>query len=61
MAERSKTAARKASYLSARESRRISRENGESPGNLKSGNNRRKVPESTYTSVMRDSGNVVEV
>ncbi|MCD7744652.1 MAG: ABC transporter ATP-binding protein [Lachnospiraceae bacterium] len=47
-------------YLSAKESRRISRENRKITDEFEKKRKRRHVPESEYTTQMRDPGNVVE-
>ena len=47
-------------YLSARESRRISRENRRITNAYEKQRKRRNVPESEYTTVMRDPNNAVE-
>ncbi|MDD6033537.1 MAG: ABC transporter ATP-binding protein [Oscillospiraceae bacterium] len=47
-------------YISARESRRISRENRRITSELEKRRNRKKVDPSEYTTTMRDSRNVVE-
>ena len=48
------------SYISARESRRISKENVRITRKLDKRLSRKHVPESEYLTTMRDSGNVVE-
>ena len=48
------------SYISAKESRRISRENIKITKKLDKRLSRKHVPESEYLTTMRDSGNVVE-
>jgi len=48
------------SYISARESRRISKENIKITRKLDKRLTRKHVPESEYTTTMRDKGNVVE-
>jgi len=55
-----KKSIRKANYLSAQESRRISRENRRITDQYERQNKRRNVPESEYLVQMRDPGNVVE-
>ena len=52
--------ANKEGYLSARESRRISRENRRITNELEKKRRRKKVPESEYLTQMRDSRNAVE-
>ena len=47
-------------YLSAKEVRRISRENRKATNAFEKQNKRKNVPESEYVSQMRDPGNVVE-
>jgi len=51
---------KKASYLSAKESRRISRENRKATNALEKKRKRKNVPESEYLTQMRDSKNAVE-
>ncbi len=51
---------KKASYLSAKESRRISRENRKATSVLEKKRKRKNVPESEYLTQMRDSNNAVE-
>lgn len=51
---------KKANYLSARESARISRENRKITDALEKKKKRRNVPESEYLTKMRDPSNVVE-
>ena len=48
-------------YLSARESRRISRQNREITDKLEKQHKRKHVPESEYTTRMDDSANVLEI
>ena len=48
-------------YLSARESRRISRENRRITNKFEKQHKRRNVPESEYLTSMRDPNNVVEI
>ena len=47
-------------YLSARESRRISRENRRITNAYEKQRKRRNVPEAEYTTAMRDPNNAVE-
>lgn len=47
-------------HLTARESSRISRENRRITNEIEKKRNRRNVPKSEYTAVMRDPNNVVE-
>ena len=47
-------------YISARESRRITRENRKITGAMEKRRNRKDVPESEYLTAMRDPANVVE-
>lgn len=47
-------------YLSAKESRRISRENRRITGAFEKKRNRKNVPESEYITTMKDPGNAVE-
>ena len=55
-----KKESRRANYISARESRRISRENRRITAELEKKLNRKHVPESEYLCQMRDPANVVE-
>ena len=55
-----KSGERRANYITARESRRISRENRRVTDQLERRLNRRHVPESEYLCQMRDPRNVVE-
>ena len=55
-----KSDAQKANYISARESRRISRANKKTTDAIEKQRNRRNVPESEYLTTMRDPKNVVE-
>ena len=48
-------------YLSARESRRISRENRKITDVYEKQHKRKNVPESEYTTKMHDDGNVLEI
>ena len=48
-------------YLSAKESRRISRENRKITNELEKKRKRKNVPESEYTTTMKDSNNVLEI
>lgn len=48
-------------YLSAKESRRISRENRKITSELEKKRKRKNVPESEYTTTMKDSNNVLEI
>ncbi len=48
-------------YLSAKESRRISRENRKITNNLEKQRNRKNVPESEYLTKMHDPANVLEI
>lgn len=48
-------------YLSAKESRRISRENRKITDVFEEQHKRKNVPESEYTTTMKDSGNVLEI
>lgn len=47
-------------YLSARESRRISKENRRTTNELEKKRKRKNVPESEYTTTMHDPNNAVE-
>ena len=47
-------------YISAREARRISKENRRITGAIEKQRERRNVPREEYTAVMRDPGNIVE-
>lgn len=58
--KQAKKDARKANYLSAREVRRISRENRKTTEEFEKERKRKNVPESEYLSEMKDSNNVVE-
>ena len=51
---------KKASYLSAKESRRISKENRKITNAFEKQRKRKNVPESEYLTTMRDSNNAVE-
>jgi len=51
---------KKASYLSAKESRRISRENRKITNAFEKQRKRKNVPESEYLTTMKDSNNAVE-
>jgi peptide/nickel transport system ATP-binding protein len=55
-----KTKAKKANYISARESHRISRENRRITNAIEKQRNRKNVPPSEYLTEMRDPKNVVE-
>ncbi len=55
-----KNEAKKANYISARESRRISRENRRITNEIEKRRNRKHVPQSEYTTQMRDPDNIVE-
>ena len=55
-----KKESRRANYISARESRRISRENRHITDKLEKKLNRKRVPEAEYLCQMRDPKNVVE-
>ena len=48
-------------YLSAKESRRISRENRKITNELEKKRKRKNVPESEYATTMKDSNNVLEI
>ena len=52
--------ARKANYISAKESHRISRENRRVTNEIERRRNRKHVPASEYTTRMRDPNNIVE-
>ncbi|ODU55089.1 MAG: dipeptide/oligopeptide/nickel ABC transporter ATP-binding protein [Clostridium sp. SCN 57-10] len=56
----SKRKVKNVNYLSAKESRRISRENRKATAVFEKRNNRKNVPEAEYLTKMRDPGNVVE-
>ena len=58
--KRRKAAVKKASYISAKESHRISRENRKITNRIEKQRNRRRVPESEYVTQMRDANNIVE-
>ncbi len=47
-------------YISAKESKRISKENRRITGEIEKRRKRKHIPEEEYTTVMKDSGNVVE-
>ena len=51
---------KKASYLSAKEARRISKENRKITNELEKKRKRKNVPESEYLTTMRDPKNAVE-
>ena len=55
-----KSTVKKVNYISAKESRRISRENRKITMAFEKEYNRRNVPESEFRAVMRDPNNVVE-
>lgn len=55
-----KQAQKKGNYLTARESRKISRTNRKITNAIEKQRNRRNVPESEYLTTMRDPNNVVE-
>ncbi len=55
-----KAEGKKANYISARESRRISRENRRITNEIEKKRNRKNVPASEYTTAMRDPANIVE-
>ena len=48
-------------YLSAKESRRISRENRKITNEFEKKRKRKNVPESEYTTKMKDENNVLEI
>ena len=48
-------------YLSAKESRRISRENRKITNAFEKKNKRKRVPESEFATRMKDPGNVLEI
>ena len=48
-------------YLSAKESRRISRENRKITNRLEKQHKRKNVPESEYLTTMKDASNVLEI
>ena len=52
---------KEAGYLSARESRRIARENRKITNELEKKYKRKNVPESEYLTTMRDPRNVLEI
>lgn len=56
----SKQKIKKANYLSAKQSRLISRSNRKIMHDFEKRNNRKNVPESEYTTTMKHPGNVVE-
>lgn len=55
-----KKKAKDASYISAKESRRISKENRRITGEIEKKRNRKNIPESEYVTQMRDPENCVE-
>jgi peptide/nickel transport system ATP-binding protein len=55
-----KTAVKNVNYLTAKESRRISRENRRITNEIEKQRNRKNVPESEYLVTMKDPNNVVE-
>ena len=55
-----KSGTKNANYISARESRRISKRNRQITNAIEKQRNRKNVPESEYLTTMRDQNNVVE-
>lgn len=55
-----KKKAKSINYISAEESKKISRENRRITGEIEKRRKRKHIPEEEYTTVMKDSGNVVE-
>ncbi len=55
-----KNGAKNANYITARESRQISKRNRQITNAIEKQRNRKNVPESEYLTQMRDNGNVVE-
>lgn len=53
--------AKSVNYMSAKEIRQISRENRRITDEFERVRNRENVPESEYTAVMKDSGNILEI
>jgi peptide/nickel transport system ATP-binding protein len=60
MMGKKKTEAKRANYISAKESHRISRENRRITNEIEKKRNRRHVPASEYQTQMRDPNNIVE-